>query len=127
MGGFEEVLLITTSNNSLTWDVKPCTQDETNICCEDASSGGTRLDNCSSTNCCSAMPLCLAGLPSPRHCDAPKLGGLAGEGCSLELRCENGGTIDGIAFADWGQPESIGPDPLNASACQFRSAPNCSS
>jgi len=65
--------------------------------------------------------------PIPRYCIAPKLGGMVGEGCAIHLTCSPGEVITGIDFADWGQPEALGPDPLDPSACAFRSIDNCTS
>ena len=127
-GQAEEVLLIATSasHKPTGWKLRTCKQTPANTCCEDRSNGGTKLTGCKSSGCCSAKPLCLAGLLTPRYCDVV-LGGMAGEGCSLHLQCDKPGeTIKAIDFADWGQPIATGVDPLNASACSFRSQPNCS-
>eukprot|EP00664_Eupelagonemidae_sp_cell27_P003381 gene3381-3060_t len=105
----EEVLLIATSNDTTAWGVAPCAASGANQCCEDRSNGGRSLPGCLSSNCCSPTPRCLAGVETPRYCAAPRLGGLAGEGCSLHLRCE-AGTIEGVEFADWGQPVAAGAD-----------------
>ena len=64
-------------------------------------------------------------LPTPTDCAAPKLGGMAGEGCDLVLECAAGGKIASIEFADWGQPTAIGADPYDPAACEFQAAANC--
>ncbi len=65
------------------------------------------------------------GVPTPTHCAAPKLGGMAGEGCDLVLECAAGGKIASIEFADWGQPTAVGADPYDPAACEFQAAANC--
>jgi hypothetical protein len=74
-----------------------------------------------------AGPRACIGAPAPTQCAAPKLGGMAGEGCDLVLRCAPGETITGISFADWGQPTAVGAEPLDPAACVFQSASNCTS
>eukprot|EP01050_Picozoa_sp_SAG11_P020219 SAG11_NODE_3370_length_2493_cov_1.451128_2_plen_478_part_01 len=134
----EEVIVIASTSEAepaAPWKLRHCELNATNQCCEDFTSppyfdGRLRPESaaCISENCCSKRPLCLAGVTEPRYCEAPKLGGMVGEGCDLELQCPPGQKISQILFADWGLPLATGgAGPTDPGACAFQSQANCTS
>ena len=137
MNSEEDIVIASTSEAepAAPWKLRHCELNATNQCCEDFTSppyfdGQLRPESaaCISENCCSKRPQCLAGVTEPRFCEAPKLGGMVGEGCDLELQCPPGQKISQILFADWGLPVATGgAGPTDPGACAFRSQGNCTS